>query len=82
MTGPNLREMTHLIHTEYSLLGNWIPKTCQHPKTCQQSITANACNQNLQILNNEFYQMLQAFKMSMWSPTVTGSPIENACRRL
>ena len=50
INGPFLKEMAHLIHTEYVLVGQ------------------------------SDYTIPELLRASMYAPTVTGSPIQNACR--
>ncbi|WP_462418198.1 chorismate-binding protein [Kytococcus sp. Marseille-QA3725] len=50
MTGPHLKQMSHLTHTEYLLDG----RTSMDPR--------------------------EVLRETMFAPTVTGSPMENACR--
>lgn len=79
MVGPMLREMSHLIHTEYSLIGKWTEKSRQPQEILEKE---NGESENHNYFKDEMMRMIRAFRMSMFAPTVTGSPMENACRRL
>lgn len=76
--GPRLREMSHLIHTEYSLFGKWTEHSC----CMTRNINSKTESKDQMSLKNETKRMIEAFRKSMYAPTVTGSPMENSCRRL
>eukprot|EP00922_Rhytidocystis_sp_ex-Travisia-forbesii_P059682 GHVS01088492.1.p1 GENE.GHVS01088492.1~~GHVS01088492.1.p1 ORF type:complete len:467 (-),score=68.37 GHVS01088492.1:135-1535(-) len=52
--GPFLKEMSHVVHTEYELKGELPDNT----------------------------SLIDAFKLSMFAPTVTGSPMKNAVEKI